>query len=199
MNITLPLTSFVNCYQFDNPAFDSALITAIREDGGTQSYTSNVQAYMTEWLLKLDHNAEPFDQFFDFLNSAVGVSSDLQVDGRSDFDPSQREYRYQIVNLWGAIYQAGDHTLIHKHLGSPVGMMGMSFVYYAQADDSNTAPLEFPTIDHSITPITGQLIVFPGWLTHCVPKYQPANNQERIVLAGNVAVGWQTTQITQSR
>jgi hypothetical protein len=192
MNITLPLTRFVNSYQFDNPAFDSALITAIRADGGAQSYTTNVQAYMTEWTLKLDHNAEPFDQFFNFLNSSIGSSVDLQIDGRSDFDVSQREYRYQIINIWGAIYKSGDYTRIHKHLGSPVGMGCLSFVYYAQADDSNTAPLEFPIIEHSITPTTGQLIMFPGWLTHCVPEYQPVDGQERIVLAGNIAVGWKT-------
>lgn len=29
MNITLPLSRFVNTYQFDNPLFDSALIEAI--------------------------------------------------------------------------------------------------------------------------------------------------------------------------
>jgi hypothetical protein len=194
MNITLPLTRFVNSYQFNNSAFDSALIETIRADGGVQSYTSNVQAYMTEWTLKLDHDAEPFDKFFSFLNSAIGTSLDLQIDGRSDFDVEQREYRYQIINIWGAIYKPGDHTRIHKHLGSPVGMGGMSFVYYAQADDSNTAPLEFPTIDYSITPVTGQLILFPGWLTHCVPEYQPVDGRERIVLAGNIAVGWKTSK-----
>jgi hypothetical protein len=196
MNITLPLTRFVNSYQFDNPVFDSALIEAIRADGGVQSYKSNVKAYMTEWTLDIDHNAEPFAQFFNFLNPVIGTSLDLQIDGRSDFDPSQRDYRYQIINLWGAIYKPGDHTLIHKHLGSPVGMGGLSFVYYAQADDSTTAPLEFPTIQHSITPITGQLVIFPGWLTHCVPEYQPKDGQERIVLAGNIAVGWKTTADT---
>ena len=192
MNITLPITSFVNSYQFNNPQFDYALIEAIRADGGVQSHKSNVKAYMTEWTLDIDHNAEPFNQFFSFLNSAIGTSLDLQVDGRSDFDPTQREFRYQIINMWGAIYKHGDHTVIHKHLGSPVGMGGLSFVYYAQADDENTAPLKFPTIEYSITPITGQLVIFPGWLTHYVPEYQPLSGRERIVMAGNIAVGWKT-------
>jgi len=194
MNVTLPITRFVNSYQFNNSRFDSALIEAIRADGGVKSYTSNVQAYTTEWTLDLDHNAAPFDQFFDFLNSSIGTSLDLQVDGRSDFDPNQRDYRYEIVNLWGAIYKSGDYTRIHKHLGSPVGMTGLSFVYYAQADDSNTAPLEFPTIEYSITPVTGQLVLFPGWLTHYVPEYQPVDGRERIVLAGNIAVGWKNSK-----
>lgn len=190
MTITLPLTRFVNIYQFNNPEFDSALINTIRAEGGTKSHATNVKAYMTDWNLKLDHNTEPFNHFFIFLNNAIGTSSDLQIDGRCDFDPIQREYRYQIINLWGAIYKHGDHTALHKHLGSPVGMGGMSFVYYAQADDSNTAPLRFPTIEHSISPTTGQLIIFPSWLTHYVPEYQPLDGRERIVLAGNVVIGW---------
>jgi hypothetical protein len=192
MTITLPLTRFVNSYQFNNPAFDSALIDAIRADGGKKSYSTNVQAYMTEWTLKLDHNVNPFNHFFDFLNSAIGTSSNLQIDGRRDFDPIQREYRYQIINLWGAIYKSGDYTQLHQHHGSPVGAGNMSFVYYALSEDTNTAPLVFPGIEHSIKPITGQLVIFPGWLAHYVPEYQPVEKFERIVLAGNVAVGWMT-------
>jgi hypothetical protein len=192
--ITLPLTKFVNSYQLDDPEVNSALIDVIRADGGLKSYVTNVKAYMTDWSLKLDHNAEPFDRFFDFLNSSIGASSDRQIDCRSDFNTEQREYRYQIVNVWGAIYQQGDSSVLHNHLGSPASMAGMSFVYYVQADDSNTAPLVFPGIEHSITPVTGQLIIFPGWLAHYVPEYQPADGQERIVLAGNIAIGWKNNK-----
>jgi hypothetical protein len=192
--ITLPLTKFVNSYQLDDPKFNSALIDAIRADGGIQSYTTNVQAYMTEYKLSLDHNAEPFNTFFEFLNSAIGASLDLQIDGRGDCDPEQREYRYSISDLWGAIYKAGDYTKLHQHLGSPASMGCLSFVYYAQAEDRNTAPLVFPGIEHSIKPVTGQLVIFPGWLPHYVPEYTPAENLERIVMAGNVVVSWKTNR-----
>lgn len=194
MTITLPLTRFVNSYQFNDAVFDSALIDAIRADGGKQSYATNVQAYMTEYKLTLDHDAEPFDKFFEFLNSAIGTSLDRQIDGRRDFDPEQRGYSYMIADMWGAIYKSGDHTRLHQHLGSPVSMGCLSFVYYALSEDTNTAPLVFPGIEHSIKPITGQLVIFPGWLAHYVPEYQPAEKFERIVLAGNVVVGWRTTQ-----
>jgi hypothetical protein len=70
----------------------------------------------------------------------------------------------------------------------------LSFVYYAQSKDSSTAPLVFPGIEYSITPVTGQLVIFPGWLSHFVPAYTPADRSERIVLAGNVAVKWKTAR-----
>jgi len=70
----------------------------------------------------------------------------------------------------------------------------LSFVYYALSEDTNTAPLVFPGIEHSIKPITGQLVIFPGWLAHYVPEYQPSEKFERIVLAGNVVVGRKTTK-----
>jgi hypothetical protein len=194
MTITLPLTRFVNSYQFNDAVFDNALIDAIRADGGKQSYTTNVQAYMTEYQLSLDHNAEPFDNFFGFLNSAIGTSLDRQIDGRRDFDPEQRGYSYMIADMWGAIYKSGDYTQLHQHLGSPVSMGCLSFVYYALSEDTNTAPLVFPGIEHSIKPITGQLVIFPGWLAHYVPEYQPSEKFERIVLAGNVVVGRKTTK-----
>jgi hypothetical protein len=192
MNITLPLSRFVNSYQFNDAVFDSALIDAIRADGGKKSYSTNVQAYMTEYKLTLDHDAEPFDKFFGFLNSAIGTSLNKQIDGRRDFDSEQRGYSYMIADMWGAIYKSGDYTHLHQHLGSPVSMGCLSFVYYALSEDTNTAPLVFPGIEHSIKPSTGQLVIFPGWLAHYVPEYQPVEKFERIVLAGNVAVKWQT-------
>jgi hypothetical protein len=194
MNITLPLSRFVNTYQFDNPLFDSALIEAIRADGGIQSYTTNVQAYMTEYKLQLNHQAEPFDKFFTFLNDSIGASLREQIDGRRDFDTEQQHYQYVISDIWGAIYKHNDYCRLHQHLGSPVSMGCLSFVYYAQSNDSSTAPLVFPGIEYSITPVTGQLVIFPGWLSHFVPAYKPADGLERIVLAGNVAVKWKTNK-----
>ena len=194
MTITLPLTRFINSYNFNNSEFNTALIDAIRADGGIQSYTTNVQAYMTEYKLPLDHAAEPFDKFFTFLNDAIGTSLELQIDGRRDWNPEQQQYRYAISDLWGAIYKHGDYTNMHQHLGSPASMGCLSFVYYAQAEDSNTAPLVFPGIEHAITPVTGQLVIFPGWLSHYVPTYEPAEGLERIVMAGNISVGWKTNR-----
>jgi hypothetical protein len=59
-------------------------------------------------------------------------------------------------------------------------------VYYVQAEDSLSAPLIFPEIEHTVLPSTGMLIIAPGWLTHYVPKYDPKSGSERIVIAGNI-------------
>jgi hypothetical protein len=55
-----------------------------------------------------------------------------------------------------------------------------------QADPTQGAPLVFDNTGYEIMPVTGQLIMFPSWLGHSVPKFEPGDGSERIVLAGNV-------------
>jgi len=175
--IQFPLDKFINAYQFDNPAANAELIRCIREDGGKLSKQTVVKAYMTDWRLQMDHKSALLDPFFKFINDSISNSM-ANLAGVTK-DP----FQYRMANMWGAIYEPGDYTEAHSHAPCQI-----SFVYYVQADDSETAPLIFPEIEHTVIPSTGLLVMCPGWLTHYVPKYQPKTNSQRIVIAGNIEI-----------
>jgi hypothetical protein len=87
--------------------------------------------------------------------------------------------------MWGAIYRQGDWADYHTH-----GPSRTSWVYYLQADQTNgkNSPLVFDNTGYEIIPVTGQLIMFPSWLGHSVPKFEPGDDSERIVISGNCEV-----------
>jgi hypothetical protein len=173
--VTLPTTKFFNVYQFDNMAFNIATIDLIRAEGGTETKQTNVQAYMTNWKLAIPENELPYTDFFTFLNVSL-VDAWSRVAGNTP-GPIQ----YSIFDMWGAIYNQGDFSKVHKH-----SQAQLSFVYYLQAIGDDIAPLLFNDIEYELTPNTGMLVIFPGWLNHCVP---PSTGQhERIVLAGNIHI-----------
>jgi len=173
--VTFNMTRFINIYQYDNKACNEAIIRAIREEGGTLTRETVVKAYMTDWILKLDHNAEPYSDFFAFINNSL-TTSIHKLSG-----VTKEKIRYRFANIWGAIYKDGDYTQSHSHAPTQI-----SFVYYLMADPIDSSPLVFDEIDYSITPKTGMLVMCPGWLTHHVPPYKPLSVNDRIVLAGNI-------------
>lgn len=173
--IEFPLEKFINAYTFNGPETNAELIRIIREDGGKLSKQTVVKAYMTDWRMNMDHKSPLLDPFFKFLNE--GLSASIANLAGVTKDP----FKYRIANIWGAIYSKDDYTEAHSHAPCQ-----MSFVYYVQADDSSTAPLIFPEVEHTVIPSTGMLVISPGWLTHYVPKYNPATGSERIVIAGNI-------------
>jgi hypothetical protein len=172
-------TRLINTYILENAdAVNAALIDLIRAQGDRQDRKTNVKADMTDWILPIDHQQPPYHQFFDFLRVSV-VDSITQLFKPLDYR-RQKPYSYSITSLWGAVYNAGDHTIPHNHFAS-----SFSFCYYLKMNNPPT-PLQFGSIDHSITPTVGMLIMFPSWLDHGVPECM--SQDERIVLAGNITV-----------
>ena len=172
-------TRLINTYTLENAdAVNDALIDLIRAQGDRQGRKTNIKADMTEWLLPIDHQAPPYNQFFDLLRVGV-VDSITQLLKPIDYS-RQPPYSYSITSLWGAIYHTGDYANTHNHFAS-----SFSFCYYLKMNDP-PAPLQFRSIDYSITPTEGMLIIFPGWMNHEVPEI--TTTDERIVLAGNIAV-----------
>ena len=172
-------TRLINTYTLENAdAVNAALIDLIRAQGDRQGRKTNIKADMTEWLLPIDHQAAPYNQFFDLLRVGV-VDSITKLLKPIDYS-RQPPYSYSINSLWGAIYHAGDYANPHNHFAS-----AFSFCYYLKMDDPPT-PLQFKSIDHSITPTEGMLIIFPGWIDHGVPECMTTD--ERIVLAGNIEI-----------
>jgi hypothetical protein len=177
--LILDTTRLINTYTLENSdAVNAALINLIRAQGDRQGRKTNVKADMTDWVLPVDHQKTPYNQFFDFLRVSV-VDSITQL--LKPIDYSRHEpYSYSITSLWGAVYHSGDYTNLHNHFSST-----FSFCYYLKMNNP-PAPLQFGSGDHSITPTEGMLIIFPGWMNHGVDEI--ISTDERIVLAGNIAV-----------
>lgn len=104
--------------------------------------------------------------------------------GRSKPDGTPDPIPYGITESWGLIYEKGNFTSAHSHWPSTWG-----FVYTVQAC-SNCSPLVFDQMEEPVefTPKTGQMILFPAWLNHSVPKH--TCDHERIKIAGNIDTAW---------
>lgn len=111
----------------------------------------------------------------------------------------QLRYRFS-VQAWAMVMRHGDHALVHDHAESH-----FSVVYYADAGDADLevfpdsgklcfidprrgAPV-IPGVDlfpsqFAITPQTGQLVVFPGYLQHFVQPYR--GGRPRVSVSCNV-------------
>jgi hypothetical protein len=177
--IVVDTTRLINTYTLENAdAVNAALIDLIRAQGDRQGRKTNVKADMTDWILPVDHKQPPYNQFFDFLRVSI-VDSITQLFKPLDYS-RQKPYSYSITSLWGAIYNAGDYTIPHNHFAS-----SFSFCYYLKMNTPPT-PLQFKSIDYSIIPTEGMLIIFPGWMDHGVPESISAD--ERFVLAGNIVI-----------
>ena len=87
--------------------------------------------------------------------------------------------KFFTFDCWGAIYEQYHHTKPHTH-----GPALWSWCYYLQVPE-NAPPLYFREAKLKVYPKPDEIIIFPGHVTHEVPK---ANEMigERIILAGNI-------------
>ena len=96
----------------------------------------------------------------------------------------------EFVETWGALYNKDDYTVTHVH--EPCKL---SWIYYVKVSE-NTAPLYIHQIVNEegkrevfqIPPKISDLVMFPSWTPHSVPKQK--TDEERICVAGNVNLTW---------
>ena len=79
-----------------------------------------------------------------------------------------------------AIYKTGESTDPHAHWPSL-----WSFVYCVDACPK-CSPLVFPGAGRAIKPNTGLIIIFPGDVSHYVPKQECEHN--RVIISGNITI-----------
>tara|TARA_Y100001963_G_C6686212_1_gene402338 strand:+ start:352 stop:975 length:624 start_codon:yes stop_codon:yes gene_type:complete len=118
-------------------------------------------AIMTDWKCG---NIKEFRLISDYV---LNLQSDFCISG----------YSLEIRDLWGQVYNEGDYQTAHNHLPSHV-----SFVYYVNTP-KGSAPLVFDNSQKKVFSKAGQLVVFPGWVTHHVPRNRCKG---RSVIAGNL-------------
>ena len=148
---------FVNIDKFNSTLYDIILKEAIHRDKG---------AWMTEWFN---------DSFKEVAEYALNYISNLDTHPplRLPFDRNPIE----LVELWGQLYNVDDHQESHDHIPSD-----LSWIYYVNTPDGS-APLMFEDTDKDIPAQAGDLLVFPAWVRHYVPKN---NCKGRAIIAGNL-------------
>ena len=161
------VASNVDIFNINSDIDPEQIVNSIRNFRATHeaSNTSNVKAWHSPWYLN------DYSKDFDKL---IKIVEDKVLQCLSTPDPNIR--KVECVENWAIIYKKGDKTIRHKHRDQYY-----SAVYYAKTE-KNVAPLKFDNLN--ITPKTGMLICFPGWLWHQVPEI--TDDQERICMAFNL-------------
>ena len=145
--------------------FNKEVEEIIQKYGDVQRHKTNVKAHMTNWFMH-----QEYDQF--------KVIADWAIDLAEQNSPHQ--VLLSVFDCWGAIYKKNDWTKTHDHWPSP-----WSFVYYVASDGET--PLSFPDAQgEHVIPKTGDMVMFPGWIRHSVPKHE--SDKKRIVVAGNLHI-----------
>ncbi len=164
-----------------NEELQKRLAQACRDIGDVQKSSTNVQGSMTGWYMQ-----ESNPDFMELCRIAIDVA----------YENSPRQgVPLMPYDCWGAIYSKGDYTKTHEHWP-----MIWSWVYNVECcercsplsfDDASGVRKGLPYGYHSIQPKSGNMILFPGWIRHSVPKQEC--DHDRIVIAGNLGMNpWQS-------
>lgn len=143
------------------------LTQIIKSSGDKQYRRTNVQANMTAWdMFSNEHFVPIIDWVIETLKEGDTPSSPLKTS------------ELYCIDCWGINYKQGDTTNQHAHWPATY-----SFTYYVDACP-NCAPLVFPGAQKAIKPNTGLVIIFPGGVSHMVPKQECEHN--RVCISGNL-------------
>jgi len=162
---TEPMVVHTNVYP-KAEGFKELLTNIIRDLGDQQNHETNVKADMTTWDM---YKNEYFKLIIDFAIDTL----------KQEVHPYPTGETY-CTDAWGVIYKTGDNTNPHAHWPSL-----WSFIYYVDACPK-CAPLIFPGAGRNIKPNTGLIIIFPGTVSHYVPKQECEHN--RVVISGNISI-----------
>ena len=118
----------------------------------------------------------------------------------TDMDWDIKNQKTKITNMWAIINKGGAANARHHH-----GNSSLSAAYYVRAPknsgdivfyDPRPAPVYshpvsnkpnyLNAMQHSISPLEGLLIMFPGYLDHSVNEN--LSNEERIVISFNISL-----------
>ena len=148
------------------------LTDIIVDRGDEQNHSSNVKADMTDWFMH-----KKYKEFKELSIHAEAVANQMIEDPVAMFT----------FDCWGAVYRKGDETVIHSHWGNL-----WSWCYYLKIPN-DSPPFRFEDTFQSETndvtsfdiyPEDDDLLIFPSWFKHSVPKIEC--DGERIMIAGNI-------------
>ena len=142
--------------------------------GDEQNHASNVKADMTDWMMH-----KKYKEFKELSIHAEAIANQMIEDSIAMIT----------FDCWGAVYRKGDETVIHNHWGNL-----WSWGYYLEISN-DSPPFRFEDTFQSETndvtsfdiyPEVDDLLIFPSWFKHSVPKMEC--DGERIMIAGNIQI-----------
>ena len=137
-----------------------------------QSNQSNVYAWHSDYNTHTTTNV--FDPLIDVtLNKCNDISKEF-------FNVILTDVSYTVKDLWVAMYEKNDHTLIHHHFPHTFGAC-----YYVDVND-NSSPITFGVNNDtvSIQPENGMLLIWNGIIPH---KVAPTE-KERTCICMNIGM-----------
>ena len=178
----------VNLHE-DTKDLNPRLEKFIRKTGDQMKQTTNVKADMTFFNTVCDEFKELHKIITPYLAKfyvADKGNKDLQI------EPI-------FVETWGAIYRKDNHTVKHVHEPSK-----LSWIYYVKTS-KKSAPLYIHQIVNEegkqevfkVPPKISDLVMFPSWTPHSVPKQK--TDEERICVAGNINITWDNNNPTRKK
>ena len=170
---------YVNLYE-DTAELNPRLEKFIRNTGDQMKRSTNLKADMT-WF---NVESKEFEELHNIIKPYLAkFFINDKIEKTLCMTP-------EFVETWGALYNKEDYTVTHVH--EPCKL---SWIYYVKVSE-NTAPLYIHQIVNEkgkrevfqIPPKISDLVMFPSWTPHSVPKQK--TDEERICVAGNVNLTW---------
>ena len=150
----------------------------IRDAGDHLGGRTAAKCLMTRWDMHM-----VCKDLWDVAEKAKEIAYACPLATKTDTNGNTLIVPLYLNDTWGLIYTKGQSAKVHNHWPSL-----WSYTYCIFACE-NCSPLVFPNANEplSVTPKTSQIIVFPSWLQHEVPKH-PCDH-DRIMLSGNLNNG----------
>ena len=149
----------------------------IRDAGDHLGGRTAAKCLMTRWDMH-----KIYASFLTVATEAIKIADACPLATKTDTDGKPLKVPLYLNDTWGLVYTTGQSAKVHNHWPSL-----WSYTYCVSACE-NCSPLVFPNAKEplSVTPKTSQMIVFPSWLKHEVPKH--TCEHDRIMLSGNLYV-----------
>ena len=122
-----------------------------------QSNNSNVKAWHSHY-----NTHETTNIFNSLIRLTINTCTDITQDYFNI--PIQNPYHYSVDDLWLAMYEQSDYTVMHHHFPNQ-----FAACYYVDVED-DCSPIIFGDKDdeHIIQPKNGMLLVWMGMIPHKV-------------------------------
>ena len=149
----------------------------IRDAGDYLGGRTAAKCLMTRWDMH-----KIYASFLTVATEAIKIADACPLATKTDTDGKPLKVPLYLNDTWGLVYTTGQSAKVHNHWPSL-----WSYTYCVSACE-NCSPLVFPNAKEplSVTPKTSQMIDFPSWLKHEVPKH--TCEHDRIMLSGNLNV-----------
>lgn len=145
-------------------------INEIKKIGDQMDHTTNLKCMMTAYEALLEH------PLFEEIRAKIA--------NKIESHPyAVKDYNFQYVDMWGAIYYKQEGAVPHMHLPNT-----LSFCLYLKADE-NSSPLELLSdYEKKIVyqPKKNGLVIFPSFVMHQVEPQE--KDSERVIISGNIVM-----------